>query len=562
MRSSGPAVLLLALIGGAAVRVATETPAQPSAPPREGTRLPPARQTAPLQELGENRQSPMQCGLVVHNNTLGYLPPDNTTYWPAKDAAECCGRCAKMSECASWSFQHQWPASPPCHTSSMGFLKKQANSPGNVCGTARQPAPSPRPPLRCKHSIPGVTPPPPRPPSRVPPNGVFVIDTSPGGRRQVFEGVQVELQADSIGSGNGGMPKNGTLVPDNDASTTGAPHDLTAAERARFAKEVLQGVRTVRLALGLFLRGLGPRNKTIVGRWPSQMAELKQLQDLSRIEGWAAEYWSPAPAWKSTHSYYGGTLASFNTSFLEDFAASVATDARYLLSHGLRLVWWGLQNEPGVWTNTTSCAANPTGPGSLSRRHGANSNSYSKCEYTQCSYYAAFKACARAIKQLDPSIRIHANSDSGQVGAAPIANSPETMALLDAFTWHVGAEPSGCSFGNRTRVWAYGKPAFVNEMEWQPENAGSTLGTARGTVAFVNVFLNWLVYRDSPTGNVVIHAIKPTTNSESVGYGWAWWRPTGANASAVLPELLPNHFDYNYYTWPAVAPFTRTVPCA
>ena len=47
-----------------------------------------------------------------------------------------------------------------------------------------------------------------------PPNGVYLIDTSAAGRKQVFEGVQVELQSDSIGSDNTGMPKEGQLVAD------------------------------------------------------------------------------------------------------------------------------------------------------------------------------------------------------------------------------------------------------------------------------------------------------------------------------------------------------------
>jgi hypothetical protein len=52
-------------------------------------------------------------------------------------------------------------------------------------------------------------------------NGVFVVDTSVSGRRQVFEGIQVELMADSIGSYNEGMPGDGKLVPDNDTTTLG-----------------------------------------------------------------------------------------------------------------------------------------------------------------------------------------------------------------------------------------------------------------------------------------------------------------------------------------------------
>ena len=53
------------------------------------------------------------------------------------------------------------------------------------------------------------------------------------------------------------------------------------------------------------------------------MSELKQLQDLSGIDGWAPEYWSPPPFWKSTDSYYGGTLKSFNESFLGAFSDAV-----------------------------------------------------------------------------------------------------------------------------------------------------------------------------------------------------------------------------------------------
>jgi hypothetical protein len=106
------------------------------------------------------------------------------------------------------------------------------------------------------------------------------------------------------------------------------------------------GTRTIRLALGLFLRGISADGRNIVGRWPDQMAELKQLSDLSRVDGWAPEYWSPPPRWKSTGSYYNGTLAGFNESFLEDFCSAVVQDIAYLNSSGLPVTWWGLQNEP------------------------------------------------------------------------------------------------------------------------------------------------------------------------------------------------------------------------
>ena len=85
-------------------------------------------------------------------------------------------------------------------------------------------------------------------------------------------------------------------------------------------------------------------------------------------------------------------------------------------------------------------------------------------------------------------------------------------------------------------------------------------GTALGTVSNVNIFLNTLTFKDAPTGVVMLHAIKPTTNLESLGYGWTWWRSTGTPASPAFPGLAPNHFEYNYWNWNSVAPFIKTVP--
>ena len=117
---------------------------------------------------------------------------------------------------------------------------------------------------------------------------------------------------------------------------------------------------------------------------------------------------------------------------------------------------------------------------------------------------------------------------------------------------------SAKTFGNNTRTWSYGKPAFTNEMEYQPSSR--LAGSEEGTVAAVNTFLNTLTFKDSPTGVIILHAIKPTTNLESLGYGWAWWRPTGSNASAAFPALQEQHWTPNYWNWNSVAPFTKTVP--
>ena len=61
-------------------------------------------------------------------------------------------------------------------------------------------------------------------------------------------------------------------------------------------------------------------------------------------------------------------------------------------------------------------------------------------------------------------------------------------------------------------------------------------------------------------GVIILHAIKPTTNLESLGYGWSWWRATGTPAPAAFPGLQENHWVYNYWNWASVAPFTKTVP--
>merc|ERR1711920_1183390 len=76
----------------------------------------------------------------------------------------------------------------------------------------------------------------------------------------------------------------------------------------------------------------------------------------------------------------------------------------------------------------------------------------------------------------------------------------------------------------------------------------------------VNTFLNTLTFKNAPTGVIMLHAAKPTTNLESLGYGWAWWRSTGTSTPKEFPDLAPNHFVLNYWNWNGVAPFTKTVP--
>ena len=106
--------------------------------------------------------------------------------------------------------------------------------------------------------------------------------------RQVIKGLGFEIQSDSIGSGNAGMPEEVVAVP----------HDLTPSEKTRFYTQMLHGFRYTRLALGLYLRGTDAEQKHIIERYPGQMDDLRNMQNVAGIEGFDVEYWSPAPFWK------------------------------------------------------------------------------------------------------------------------------------------------------------------------------------------------------------------------------------------------------------------------
>jgi len=85
--------------------------------------------------------------------------------------------------------------------------------------------------------------------------------------QQVIKGLGFEIQSDSIGSLNLGMPEEVVAVP----------HDLTPSEKTRLYKEMLRGFRYTRLALGLYVRGLDPEQKHIIERYPGQMKDLATM---------------------------------------------------------------------------------------------------------------------------------------------------------------------------------------------------------------------------------------------------------------------------------------------
>ncbi len=203
-------------------------------------------------------------------------------------------------------------------------------------------------------------------------------------RRQTILGLGVEIQSDSIGSGNDGLPDKVSAVP----------HDLTASERTRFYSELLKGFRYVRLAMGLYIRGLTSDSKNIVERYPNQMVDLRQMIQESGIEGASVEYWSPAPYWKKNSSFIGGSLKQFDDGFLSDFGDAVVRDLDYLADNGIPIAMFSLQNEPKYTYNKP----------------------YSYTPYTDQQYYQAFRMVAPKVRSAYPDVLIHNDSHNGQTG--------------------------------------------------------------------------------------------------------------------------------------------------
>lgn len=354
--------------------------------------------------------------------------------------------------------------------------------------------------------------------------------------RQVIRGLGFEIQSDSIGSGNHGMPD----------AVVAVPHDLTPAERARFYHDMLHGFRYARLAMGLYLRGLDKSQKHIIGRYPGQMADLKQMMVESGIQGFDVEYWSPAPYWKQNYTYYGGTIRSTSPEFLNQFSDAMVEDLRYLKAHGLRVAMWGLQNEPYV---------------SLKQGNKANhGQAYATCSYTPEAYYETLKVTAPKIHQFNPNILIHVDSGNGNGGpnAALIRKDPALMKQIYGWSWHRIGSGSDVQIEQQAHFMANseGKPVFQNEFEYQP---WSKIPKQDHFINTAQSIMNWFVFEDSPTW-FWLHALKPIGNAEAVGYSLGLWRPPSNKDMSTYPNLQPGHWMYNPENWNAIAGFLRYLP--
>lgn len=354
--------------------------------------------------------------------------------------------------------------------------------------------------------------------------------------QQVIQGLGVEVQSDSIASGNSGLPE----------ATTSAPHDLTQSERDRLYSDMLQGFRYLRLATGLYYRGTDAEGKHLRERWDTQNEELAELIEKSGIEGVDFEYWSPTPYFKSTGSYIGGTLKCFDPAFtgnrqdfLTDFANTVKEDIAYLDENGIPVIDFGLQNEPHV-----------------------GGGGYSKCTYTNEQYYETMKAVIPVLKAAYPGLRIHADSNSGQYGrgGALIRQDPDLLALIDGWTFHrIGYDSndqiSNAAYYNSNK----GRDdiaVYNNEFEYLDEYTSDVrcINTAQS-------IMNWMTFENSPTW-YWLHMLKPLGNSEASGYSLGFWRAQGDDKVYDGPynDLAQGEWDYNYQNWNSVRGFLKYMP--
>ncbi|MCP1415745.1 hypothetical protein [Paenarthrobacter sp. A20] len=360
-------------------------------------------------------------------------------------------------------------------------------------------------------------------------DGVYVLrfEEAPD---QLIEGLGVEIQSDSIGSANNGLP----------ASTSSVPFDLTPSERDRFVSQMLMagrvdgGFRYLRLALGLYFRGLDSESKHVIERFPGQAAGLAALIRDAKMEGVSAEYWSPAPAWKTTNSYIGGTIKSTEPAFLDEMAAAMAQDVRYLIANGIPVAQWGMQNEPIY-----------------------NNSQYSQCKYSGEQYYQLFKRVAPLIHGIDPGILISVDSMDGwnSAGGVRIKSDPAATAHVDAWSYHrIGLNSNYQMDNDFNQSASLGKPVFTNEFEYLTGQTPNMLNTAQS-------IMNWFTFVKSPTW-YWLHALKPTTNSESYGYGLGFWRPphdTDFSANH-FPDLPVGHWQFNPVNWNGVSGFVKFLP--
>lgn len=370
--------------------------------------------------------------------------------------------------------------------------------------------------------------------------GDFVVDLNDP--QQTIWGLGIEIQSDSIGSGNNGLPTDYNSVP----------HDLTQEARDRLYSEMLTGFRFMRMAGGLYYRGTDAEGKHLRERWDTQNEELAGLMEKSGIEGIDLEFWSPTPYFKASNSYIvsnngKNTLKCFwegweyygdeakTTEFLEDFAYTIVADIAYLRSEGLNITQFGIQNEP---------------------KYAATS--YSHCYYSPEMYYQTAKVLYPIIKAAYPDMHIHADSLDGQNGEIGklLRSDPDLLQYIDAWTYHRIGYDSNSQIDNKD-VYNSNKGrddivVYNNEFEYLDNYTDD-----RRCINTAQSLMNWMTFENSPTWHW-LHALKPIGNAEAGGYSLGFWRKPGDTGGAeAYAHIEEGDWDYNYQNWNSVRGFLK-----
>ena len=370
--------------------------------------------------------------------------------------------------------------------------------------------------------------------------------------QQTIWGLGVEIQSDSIASGNGGLPEE----------PNSAPHDLIQSERDRFYSDMLKGFRYVRMAGGLFYRGTDEEGKHLQERWETQDEELAELVEKSGVEGFNFEFWSPMPYFKANGKYtingekdnqkkmlrcFGPDFADDpvyhgdKEKFLNDFADTLVEDFQRMREDGLPIVQFSLQNEPAI----TSVYGD-----------------YSHCYYTPQAYYETCKVVLPKLKEAFPDLFIHATSWEGQNASESkmIKADKNLFPYVDGWSYHrVGYNSNDpLDSADYLNAGTEGLPVICTEFEYQPWSF-----SGQDDYRFVNtaqMIMNWMTFENSPTF-YWLHALKPLGNVESLGYSLGFWRKPGDTGEyEVCNHVEEGHWDYNYQNWNAIRGFLKYMP--
>lgn len=363
--------------------------------------------------------------------------------------------------------------------------------------------------------------------------------------RQTWLGPMVELQADSYD----GLVATDPPV-DGSSQIWGFPYSLTTAERARLKSEYFPGDGTgyqfLRFPLGFAYRGL--RNidgvsglaKNIGERFAGQNASITELMSAVSANGGGlrAEYWSPAPHWKTNSAYGGGagqqntnpspaelwaggsyprtaSLASIRTSDVTQyeaqttaFAAAVINDLEYLHQNVAPVRGFSLQNEA---TNSTN-------------------DSYGHCYYSDPVVYAdVLYKVQQGIAGSTILATYGGQPNAITIDAASYQGFFTGFSAHPAFagTWAASRHHIPAHYGDgdypkgQAATWitgSSGKANINNEFEYFTLPGNDPWQFANTAL----VQANWMRVLSAPTHNPMIHIAKPigqtSTSSNTKGY--------------------------------------------